>query len=82
MPFVSPDLNAVSTQRVCSASVSVNCVYVLCLSLEVLCVKCKVRMDSYKIVRTAICEKADVSNRKMYCFIDINAFVSNALLPL
>ena len=41
VPFVRPDLNALSSQRICSASVSVYGVYVLCLSLEVLCVKCE-----------------------------------------
>ena len=36
--FVSPDLNALSAQRVCSTSVSAFGVCALCLSLEVLCV--------------------------------------------
>ena len=39
VPFVGPDLNALSTQRVCSTSVSVYGACVLCLSLDVLYVK-------------------------------------------
>ena len=38
VPFVSSNLNAQSTQRVCSALVSAYSVCVLCLSFEVLCV--------------------------------------------
>ena len=38
IPFVSSNLNALSTQRVCSTLVSAHGVCVLCLSLEVLCV--------------------------------------------
>ena len=41
VPFVSPDLNALSAQRVCSTSVSAYGVCILCVSLEVLCVKCE-----------------------------------------
>ena len=42
VPFVSPDLKALSAQRVCSTTVSAYGVCVLCLSLvEALCVKCK-----------------------------------------
>ena len=40
VPFVSPGLNALSAQRICSTSVSAYGVYVLCLSVVVLCVKC------------------------------------------
>ena len=39
VPFVSPDLNALSSQSVCGASVSAYGIYVLYLFLEVLCVK-------------------------------------------
>ena len=35
VPFLSPDLNALSAQRVCSTSVSAYGVYVLCLAFEV-----------------------------------------------
>ena len=38
---MSPDLNVLSAQRVCSTSVSAYGVCVLCLSLEVLCAKCE-----------------------------------------
>ena len=41
VPFVSPNLNALSSQWACSASVSAYGVCVLCLSLEVLCVRCE-----------------------------------------
>ena len=39
VPFVSPDLNALSAQMVWRTSVSAYGVCVLCLSLEALCVK-------------------------------------------
>ena len=45
--FVGHDLNAMSAIMVCSKFVSACDVCVLCLPLEVLCVKCE---DSYKIV--------------------------------
>ena len=41
IPFVSHDLDAMSAIMVCSKSVSAYGVCVLCLSLEVLCVKCE-----------------------------------------
>ena len=36
VPFVSPDLNALSAQRACSTPVAAYGACVLCLSLEVL----------------------------------------------
>ena len=39
--FVSHELNATSAIMVCSKSVSAYSVCVMCLSLEVLCVKCE-----------------------------------------
>ena len=42
--FVSPDLDALSAQMVCSTFVSAYGGHILCLYLEVLCVNCKERI--------------------------------------
>ena len=39
--FMSPDRNELSSQNVCSATESAYGVCVMCLSLEVLCVRCE-----------------------------------------
>ena len=77
-PFVSTDLNALSTQRVCSTSISTYGVCVLCLLLEVLCVKCEEEIF-IKLFDPLFRDSRYYHLKTVYCFIIMNAFVSNAL---
>ena len=70
---MSPDLNTLSTQRVCSISVSAYGVCGSCLSLEVLCVNSEEK-SLVKLFEPIFCRKL-----KNAIVIGINAFVSNAL---
>ena len=78
VPLVSPDLKVLSAQRVCSTSVSAYGVCVLCLSLEVLCLRCEEGI-LIKLTEPTFRDSCGKHLKTVYCIIGINAFVSNAL---